>query len=105
VRAGGEAPSSLRATGRGFRGRGPRGYVRGDERIRAELCEVLTEDDDIDASDIAVEVRDGEVTLQGTVEERWVMYQVEDMAEACVGVRAVHNRLEVRPPPAGPSPD
>jgi BON domain-containing protein len=88
---------------RGFRGRGPRNYVRTDERIREELCEVLTEDDDIDASDISVEVRDGVVFLQGTVEERWVRHQVEDMAEACSGVRDVRNNLEVRPRETGPA--
>jgi len=88
---------------RGFRGRGPRNYVRSDERIREDLCEVLTEDDDIDASDISVEVRDGVVFLQGTVEERWVRHQVEDMAEACSGVRDVRNDLQVRPREPGPA--
>ncbi len=89
----------------GFRGRGPRGYARLDERIREDLCERLMEDDAIDASDIAIAVQEGVVTLEGSVDERWVKHRVEDMAEACTGVKDIvnHLRVEARQPP-GSSP-
>ncbi|WP_208542783.1 BON domain-containing protein [Luteimonas yindakuii] len=79
----------------GFRGRGPKGYTRSDERIMENLCEQLAEDDDVDASDISVEVRDGVATLTGTVSHRWMKHRAEDLAEACSGVKDVENRIRV----------
>ena len=40
-------------------------------------------------------VKDGEVTLSGTVEDRDARWLAEDLAESVSGVRAVHNRLRV----------
>ena len=79
----------------GFRGRGPKGYTRSDERIMETLCERLADDDDVDASDISVEVRDGVATLTGTVSHRWMKHRAEDLAEACSGVKDVENRIRV----------
>jgi osmotically-inducible protein OsmY len=76
-------------------GRGPRGYRRRDQSIRDELCESLTDNPDLDATDIDVAVEDGEVTLSGTVDDRDARWLAEDLAEAISGVRAVHNRLRV----------
>ena len=55
-----------------FRGKGPKGYERSDERLKEVICERLTDDDDIDASEISVEIRNGEVTLSGSVEQGYV---------------------------------
>jgi osmotically-inducible protein OsmY len=76
-------------------GRGPRGYRRRDQSIREELCEALTDNPDLDATDIEVTVEDGEVTFSGTVDDRDGRWMAEDLAEAISGVRAVHNRLRV----------
>lgn len=81
----------------GYRGKGPRNYVRSDERIQEDLCERLTEDDAVDASDISIEVQNGIVTLNGSVEQRWIKHRVEDLAEACSGVKDVVNHLRVEP--------
>lgn len=108
----GSAPAgglSRREGGRGYRGRGPQGYARSDARIAEDVNERLMEDDDIDATDIVVAVRDGIVTLTGSVDERWVKHRAEDLADACSGVKDVENRLRVRgrasrgddSPPAG----
>ena len=78
-------------------GRGPKGYRRGDDRIREDICEVLYQHGEIDASEIEVQVQDGEVTLTGTVEDRWQKRAVEDALEQISGVRDVHNRLRVQP--------
>jgi hypothetical protein len=86
-----------RVVGGGHRGKGPKGYVRSDERIREDLSERLAEDDAVDPSEVSVEVRDGVVTLSGTVEQRWVKHRIEDMAEACRGVTDVINNLRVAP--------
>lgn len=79
----------------GFRGRGPKNYQRPDQRIVEDLCERLTDDDDIDASDIEVQVDQGVVTLAGTVGERWMKHRAEDLAGRCSGVRDVDNRIRV----------
>jgi hypothetical protein len=81
-----------------FRGRGPRGYRRSDERIREDVCDRLTEDHDIDASDIDVKVESGEVTLEGTVDARRSKWLAEELASRCSGVVDVHNHLRVRRP-------
>ncbi|TWA74474.1 osmotically-inducible protein OsmY [Azospirillum brasilense] len=81
-----------------FRGRGPRGYTRSDERIRDDLNDRLTEDPYLDASDIAVSVAGGEVTLDGTVDDRMAKRRAEDLADAISGVRHVQNNLRLREP-------
>jgi len=81
------------------RGRGPKGYQRSDERIREDVCERLTDDSFIDASDIEVEVKGREVTLSGTVASRGLRRRAEDLAEMASGVTHVQNNLRVRSSP------
>jgi osmotically-inducible protein OsmY len=78
------------------RGRGPRNYQRSDERIREDVCECLTQDDQIDASSIEVLVKDGEVTLTGTICERGDKRRAEDLAEGVSGVKDVRNNLRMQ---------
>lgn len=80
---------------RSYRGVGPKNYRRGDDRIREDVCELLTESHDVDASDISVLVDGGEVTLTGSVQDRRDKRVAEDLALRCSGVRDVHNRLNV----------
>ena len=51
-------------------GKGPKGYLRSDDRIREDAGEALYRAGDLDASDMTVEVKDGEVVLDGTVPDR-----------------------------------
>ena len=81
---------------RGQTGKGPKGYVRSDERIREDVCDRLSEDDDVDASDITVTVKAGEVTLEGTVVDRHSKHRAEDITDSVSGVRDVTNRLRAR---------
>jgi hypothetical protein len=83
--------------GTSYAGRGPRGYTRGDERIREDVCDRLTEEPRIDASDIEVQVKAGEVMLTGSVRTREEKRFTEDVVERLVGVREVNNNLKVRP--------
>lgn len=76
-------------------GKGPKGYTRSDERIREEVCEALTRDPYVDASDMEVRVDDCEVTLDGTAMSRRMKRDAEDIAHAISGVQQVHNRLRV----------
>src|SRR4051812_34845855 len=52
------------------RGRGPKDFRRSDTRIHDEVCERLTDDHFVDASEITIEVKESEVTLSGTVASR-----------------------------------
>lgn len=95
---GAESGSSLygrMGTQEQHRGRGPRGYRRSDERIREDICDMLTEDPYIDASNMEVTVKDCEVTLSGTVNSREDKRRAEDLAERITGVKDVHNTLRV----------
>jgi hypothetical protein len=78
-----------------FTGRGPKGWTRSDERIRDDVCDGLTMHGEIDAGDVEVKVQDGEVTLSGTVADRRQKRVAEDVADACIGVKDVHNDLRV----------
>lgn len=78
-----------------YTGRGPRGYQRSDERIREDVCERLTRHGRIDASDINIRVANGEVTLEGSVQDRDAKRLAEDVAEDVFGVRDVNNQLKV----------
>jgi hypothetical protein len=79
-----------------YRGRGPQNWRRSDARIHEDVCELMTEDDDLDPSEIEVTVRDGEITLTGTVESRQDKRRAENLAERVPGVRDVHNHLQVQ---------
>jgi hypothetical protein len=82
----------------GYRGRGPRGYRRSDERISEDLHERLTDDPHLDATEVQVQVTSGEVTLTGTVESRAARRRAEEIAEDVAGVDYVMNNLRVRQP-------
>lgn len=58
----------------------------------------MSENDDVDASDIEVQVADRKVTLSGSVENRRMKHIAEDIAEAVSGVDDVDNRITVRKP-------
>ena len=83
--------------GNDFTGRGPKNYVRSDERLREDINERLTADPQIDASEIEVEVHAGNVVLSGFVDRRQTRHRVEDLVDACAGVRDIDNRLGIGP--------
>ena len=70
--------------------------TRQDRRIWAEVCALMTDDSYLDASDITVEIEDGEITLTGEVENRAAKRLAESIAESVAGVADIHNRLRVR---------
>lgn len=82
-------------------GKGPRGYQRSKERIMEDVCDRLTVDDRLDASDIEVNVDNNEVVLTGTVTSKEAKRRAEDLAEAIPGVRNVENRIKVVTPDIG----
>jgi hypothetical protein len=93
--SGGMGMYGARERGR-FTGRGPKGWQRSDERIREDINERLTDHPDIDAYEIDVQVKSGDVTLTGSVDDRYAKRLAEDVAESVSGVREVHNQLRVQ---------
>jgi len=93
--AGPEVPND-RPIRTGHYGRGPRNYRRTDARIAEDVNDRLTDDWQIDATDIEVTVDGGEVTLRGSVDSRADKRRAEDIADAVSGVRDVHNLLRIQ---------
>ena len=81
-----------------FAGIGPKGYKRTDERILDDVSERLMEDGHVDASDIEVAVREGEVILKGSVPNRYMKRRAEDVSASALGVKDVQNQIRVREP-------
>ena len=90
-----EGPGIMESIGRFF-GFGPKNYRRSDERVTEEINDRLYRHPDIDASDVDVTVKDGEVTLSGTVDSRRAKYLAEDLCDQVMGVKEVNNQLRVR---------
>jgi hypothetical protein len=74
----------------------PRNLQRSDAQIYEDLCEALLRREDVDCSDVTVAVREGEVTLEGSVPERSMRYLIEDLAAGHPAVKDVDNRVRVR---------
>ncbi len=79
---------------------GPKGYQRSDERIREDICDRLMKAaNHIDSSQVTVEVSGAKVLLEGTVPDRRMKHAIEDVADSCLGVQDIDNRLRVQPAP------
>lgn len=90
--------------GHGRRHSLPRGYRRADERVLDDVCERLSRSG-LDVSEVSVRVVGGEVVLEGSVPERGTKYAIENIADSCLGVTDVDNRLRVaQDGPARPRP-
>lgn len=81
----------------GGRQAGPKNYTRSDERVREEVCERLTHAPTVDVSDVTVAVTGSVVTLTGSVDNRRMKYEIEDIVDDTYGVSDVVNQLHVRP--------
>lgn len=78
------------------RGKGPKNYVRSDERIKEDVSDQLSHEGALDATDVEVMVEDGEVTLNGTVANRFAKRRAEDCCERVAGVGHIQNNLRVQ---------
>jgi len=78
-----------------YRGKGPKDYRRSEDRIREDVCDRLSDDDRLDATNIQVQIQNNEVILSGTVETREQKRRAEDLVESISGVRNVENRIRI----------
>jgi osmotically-inducible protein OsmY len=79
--------------------------MRSDRDVERDVKEELEWNPDLDASNIAVSVKDGVVTLAGYVQSYTDKYEAEAAAKRVAGVSAVANDLEVRLPSIDERPD
>jgi osmotically-inducible protein OsmY len=79
--------------------------MKSDRDIERDVRDELQWDPDLDATDIAVSVRGGVVTLTGFVKSYTDKYEAEAAAKRVAGVSAVANDLEVRMPSVDERPD
>lgn len=78
-----------------FRGYGPKNYKRSDARISEDINDRLYDDPYLDASEIEINVKSGEVIIEGTVDSRQSKRFLEDIADSVSGVTHVENRTRV----------
>jgi osmotically-inducible protein OsmY len=79
--------------------------MKSDSEIERDVKDELTWNPDLDATDIAVSVKNGVVTLVGFVKSYTDKYEAEWAAKRVAGVVAVANDLEVRIPSVDERPD
>jgi osmotically-inducible protein OsmY len=70
--------------------------MKSDTDIRNDVEAELKWSPDVDETDIAVKVKDGEVTMSGYAESYFEKHQAEAAVKRVKGVVAVANDLEVR---------
>jgi osmotically-inducible protein OsmY len=75
--------------------KGTRAQRKPDERLAGEIRDILTNDPELDATEVEVEVEDGAVTISGVVDGSEARLLAEELVESVTGVREVHNRLRV----------
>ena len=85
--------------------REPGGYRHSDADIDRELRECLADDVGLDSRGIEVEVKNGEVTLSGSVRNCTDMKRAEGHACAIPGVVLVRNGLQPAEPLPAPQPE
>ncbi len=81
---------------RGHSGKGPKGYRRPDSSIYEDVCLTLESSRNVDATDIEVTVKEGLVTLKGSVKDRAEKKIVELEIENISGVKDIFNLLSLR---------
>src|SRR5690242_11434408 len=99
-------PARASQDDRGQQGKqGPREAMRSDSDVKRDVEDELRWEPEVDASDIAVSVKDGVVTLTGFVRSFHEKYVAEVAAKRVSGVAGVANDLEVRLPDMDQRPD
>jgi osmotically-inducible protein OsmY len=79
--------------------------MRTDAEIERDVKEELKWEPDLDATDIAVSVKDGVVALTGFAKSYIDKYEAENAAKRVAGVVGIANDLEVRLPAVDERPD
>jgi hypothetical protein len=79
-----------------YRGLGPRGWKKTDERLYQDVCHALEQSREVDASGLEVVVSDGVVTLRGQLPSRGMKVIAVDLVESVPGVMDVFTEVRTR---------
>jgi hypothetical protein len=79
----------------GHRGKLPKNFAYSDDKLRERICEMLADHDLIDPSNVDIQVKSGEVTITGTIEDRHQKRLIDDMVQNVPGVQDVHLSIKV----------
>jgi len=71
----------------------PSSDARSDQMIGDDVLRALADDEQLEAGEILIEVRDGQVTLTGDVPERGMKAQAEKLVAGLPGVAGVRNLI------------
>jgi len=77
-----------------YSGIAPRSYQRSDESLLEAISEALTWSPDVDATDITIAVKNGDVILSGTVPDRTMIYIVDELLEEIYGIKNIDNHIK-----------
>lgn len=77
-------------------GLGPKNYNRSDKEIGDDVSEALHENPDVDASEVSVEVVEGNVFLRGQVDSRLTKRMAEGCVENIRGIKDIFNELTIK---------
>lgn len=73
------------------------GIIHSDEQIRAKVLEAFSRHPSLAVADINVEVKDGLVILEGSVQGQQEKHEAYDLICHFTGVKAVRNDLQYQP--------
>lgn len=66
-----------------------------DDQLKTQIITSLHDDFHLDASDIIVDVHEGEVLLTGSVSNKAMMTLAIDCVDRVIGVKKIHNQLAI----------
>lgn len=75
--------------------------MKSNNELQRDVLDELEWEPSVDAAEIGVTVRDGIVTLSGSVKHFGEKWTAEHVAQKVYGVKAVANELQVEPPGTG----
>ncbi len=78
--------------------RGFIGYDSSDDRINREIDDHLSQHSYIDTTAVVITVKNGEVTLEGSVPDADQKVYVEEVVAKIEGVHGLHNHLTITKP-------
>ena len=78
-----------------FTGLGPKNYKRSDARITEEINDRLLAHGYVDPTEVEVTAHKGIVILSGTVDNRRMRRQVEEIVDSVSGISEIRNELRI----------